>query len=103
MIGVARNSPTLISLVSVPPANWSTNQFAVRELTPSTPKPILGHPRPRATVAGNAKGKDAAERKEMASEGLSEVGSGSSTSLARIAFSGIDKKEGMLYLVVMWA
>lgn len=99
MIGVVRSFPTFISPVSVPPASWSTNQFAVRELTPSTPKPILGHPRPRATVAGNAKGKDAAERKEMESVVLSGVGSeGSSTSLARVAFSGIDRKDGILYL-----
>jgi len=34
----------------------------MRELTPSVPKPMLGHPNPVATTGGVAKGKEAAEQ-----------------------------------------
>lgn len=33
-----------------------------RELTPSTPKPMFGHPKPMETTEGVAKGKDEAEK-----------------------------------------
>lgn len=77
------------------------SQRPTRALTPSTPSPAFGQPKPRATVGGKASGKDAAEKKVIASDGVGgscEGLGGSRILVARSVFSGIDKKDGMLYL-----
>jgi len=71
----------------------------MRELTPSVPKPILGHPNPVATTGGVAKGKEAAEQYVIERTGwVTLAGGGRRGALARSVFSGMDRKEGMLYL-----
>ena len=70
-----------------------------RALTPSTPRPTLGQPNPLATVGGNANGKDAAEKNAIDNVGTGGLfTAGRSNCVARSVFSGIDKKDGMLYL-----
>lgn len=39
-----------------------SKKCATRELTPSIPKPMLGHPKPVEAIVGVAKGKEAAEK-----------------------------------------
>ena len=70
-----------------------------RALTPSTPRPTLGQPNPLATVGGNANGKDAAEKNAIDNVGTGGLfTAGRSNCVARSVFSGIDRKDGMLYL-----
>ena len=76
------------------------SQSPNRLFTPSTPNPVWGQPKPRATVVGNARGKDAAEKKDIARVGTI----GPSLGVARIfvassTFSGMDRNEGISYLI----
>ena len=75
------------------------SHLTTRALTPSTPSPILGQPSPRATVGGKASGKDAAEKKVTAREGVGRSARGGRRiSVASWVFSGIERKDEMLYL-----
>lgn len=81
------------------PDNWLRSQEATRALTPSTPSPILGQPNPLAMVGGKAKGNDAAEKKVIARVGTGGLFAGGRRfCVARSVFSGIERKEGILYL-----
>jgi hypothetical protein len=72
---------------------------AIRELTPSNPKPTLGHPKPVETTGGVAKGNEAAEKYVMDKSGrVATAGGGRRSSTETCAFSGMDRKEGMRYL-----
>ena len=71
----------------------------MRELTPSIPKPRLGHPNPVATTEGAAKGKEAAEQNVIERTGrVTLVGGGMKGASASSVFSGMDRKDWMLYL-----
>lgn len=68
-------------------------------LTPLTPIFHAGKPNPFATTGGMARGKEPAEKKEMFNVGcVYPVEGGKRTAVARETFSGIEKKEGILYL-----
>ena len=63
------------------------------------PNPHLGHPIPFATRGGKASGNDAAEKKVMLSTGYGGLSAGGSRiPVASSVFSGIERKEGILYL-----
>lgn len=62
-----------------------------------------GHPKPRATVGGKASGNDEAEKKEIERVGtgdLSDSRGGKRFLVASSIFSGMYRKDGMLYLPV---
>jgi hypothetical protein len=60
---------------------------------------MLGHPNPVATTGGVAKGKEAAEQYVIERTGwVTLAGGGRRGALASSVFSGMDRKEGMLYL-----
>ena len=81
----------------VPSVRRFNSHLASRLFTPSIPSPMSGHPNPVATVGGSASGKDAAEKKVIDSIGGLFNG-GVSILLACLNFSGIARKEDMLYL-----
>lgn len=84
---------------SFAPPSKSMSHDPTREFTPSTPNPALGHPKPRAMVGGKAKGKEEAEKKVMERMGVGRscLG-GMRICVARSTFSGMERKEGILYL-----
>lgn len=85
---------------SLPPMT-SMSHRATREFTPSTPKPILGQPNPRAIAGGSASGKFPAEKNVIDSVGVefSSFGEGGRRRwVERDVFSGMERKEGMWYL-----
>ena len=70
-------------------------------MTPSIPSPQAGIPNPLATTGGRASGKELAEKKEMFNVGwVYPVEGGKRTEVAKDTFSGMEKKEGMVYLRV---
>lgn len=70
-----------------------------RLFTPSTPNPAWGQPKPRATVVGNARGNEAAEKKDIAKVGVTGTLFGvTKIFVASSTFSGMDKNEGISYL-----
>jgi len=76
-----------------------SKKWPMRELTPSVPKPILGHPNPVATTGGVANGMEAAEQYVIDNTGWVTLGDGGRRgAVASCVFSGMDRKEGMLYL-----
>lgn len=82
--------------------NISINHLPTRELTPSTPRPQFGQPKPQATVAGVAKG-EAAEKYvigRVGTGGSSEGAGGMRFCVDRNVFSGMLRKEGIAYLIV---
>lgn len=85
---------------ALPLLSMSMSHAPRRPFTPSTPSPSLGYPKPRAIVGGKARGMLAAEKNEMDSVGeLERSSSGRRISVASLVFSGIDKNDGMLYLL----
>ena len=67
--------------------------------TPSTPNPALGQPKPRATVVGNARGNEAAEKNDIAKVGAAGLlFDATKIFVATLTFSGMDKNEGISYL-----
>jgi hypothetical protein len=81
------------------PDSASISQSPNRLFTPSTPNPVRGQPKPRATVVGNARGKDVAEKKDIAKVGTIDPSFGvTKTFVASSTFSGMDKNEGISYL-----
>lgn len=83
------------------PLKISNNHFPIRLLTPSTPNPHLGHPKPWAMVGGTASGNDAAEKNVMPKEGMGGLfAGGRRISVARETFSGMERKDGTSYLYV---
>jgi hypothetical protein len=59
----------------------------------------MGHPNPVAISGGNASGKDAADIKVIDRTGAGGLlGGGKSIWVASESFSGMAKKEGILYL-----
>lgn len=80
------------------PVRAFINHDPNRLFTPSTPNPDWGQPKPRATVVGNAKGNDAADKNDMAKVGVGETRPWfgvTKISVASSNFSGMDKNEGM--------
>ena len=76
-----------------------SSQNPNRLFTPSTPNPALGQPKPRATVVGNARGNEAAERNDIAKVGVADTLFGvTKIFVASSTFSGMDKNEGISYL-----
>jgi hypothetical protein len=71
---------------------------AVREFTPSTPRPRLGHPQPVATVGGMANGDEAEKYEIDRTFGAGERGGGKRMLVAIAVFSGMARKDGMRYL-----
>jgi len=60
---------------------------------------MLGHPNPVATTEGVAKGKEAAEQYVIERTGwVILAGGGRKGVMASCVFSGMDRKEVMLYL-----
>lgn len=85
---------------ALPLLSMSMSHAPRRPFTPSMPSPSFGHPNPRAIVGGNASGMLAAEKNEM--DSVWKPGSfsgGRRIWVASSAFSGIDKNDGMLYLL----
>jgi len=81
------------------PDKVSSSQNPNRLFTPSTPSPAWGQPNPRATVVGNARGNEAAERNDIARVGVAGILFGvTKIFVASSTFSGMDKNEGIPYL-----
>ena len=81
------------------PVKVLSSQNPKRLFTPSTPNPAWGQPRPRATVVGNARGNEAAERNDIARVGVAGTSFGvTKIFVASSTFSGMDKNEGISYL-----
>jgi len=77
----------------------SSSHFPTRAFTPSNPRPHFGHPNPRATTGGKAKGIEEADMNEIESVGIRESGGGVSNSVDSEVFSGMDKNDGIAYLL----
>jgi len=81
------------------PVKALSSQNPNRLLTPSTPNPVWGQPKPRATVVGNARGNEAADKNDIAKVGVAGTSLGVTKILvASSTFSGMDKNEGISYL-----
>lgn len=81
------------------PVRALISQRPNRLFTPSTPNPVWGQPKPRATVVGKARGNDAAEKKDIAKVGVVCPSFGvTKIFVASSTFSGIDRNEGTSYL-----
>lgn len=77
----------------------ASKKRAARALTPSTPRPKRGQPKPVETTAGVANGKEEAEKYVIDRTGcVILVGGGKRRSVASCVFSGMERKEGMWYL-----
>ena len=93
--------PKLVAPFSpiVPPLKELISHNPNRLFTPSTPNPVWGQPKPRATVVGSARGNDAAEKNDIAKVGVVGASFGVTSALvASSTFSGMDKNEGISYL-----
>jgi len=78
------------------PVKVLSSQNPNRLFTPSTPNPAWGQPNPRATVVGNARGNEAAERNDIARVGVAGTSFGiTKIFVASSIFSGMDKNEGI--------
>jgi hypothetical protein len=81
------------------PVKALISQNPNRLFTPSTPNPAWGQPKPRATVVGNARGNEAAEKNDIAKVGVVGAFFGVTKIFAASStFSGMDKNEGISYL-----
>src|SRR6202790_4135890 len=82
------------------PENILNNHPPTRSLTPATPKPHLGQPKPRAIKGGRASGIEEAEKNDIEREFCfgESVGDGRRMLVETATFSGMDKNEGIPYL-----
>ncbi len=68
----------------------------MRELTPSTPRPKRGQPKPIEITVGVAKGKEDAEKYVIDKTGwVILAGGGKRRPVESRVFSGMERKEGM--------